>query len=254
MAPFTFSSADTLSFILTPTPEDPAEMFDPDQLDLLEKLNRTDRERLPRSDHIVVPDRWDAPEVAYSPLPSHVPRLEDYEQALLVHQPLQVFGAYEGGRLVRWGPVSTGRRDTPTPPGRFNLNWRSRGRHSTVNPEWYLTWYFNFHNERGLSFHQYALPGEPASHACVRLLERDARWIYGWGEEWELDDRGWEILESGTPVWIVGECEFDAPPPWKDPENPHPLLSAEDLKLTAPSAGGGTAGPRSDPEGSTPLP
>lgn len=209
-------------FHLAPVPEDLTARFEPEQLGLLEKLNRTDRERLPRLDSMVVPSQWDGDELVYSPLPPQVVDLVEHPKALVVHQPLQVFGAYEEGVLVRWGPVSTGREDRPTPSGLFHLNWRSRGRHSTVNPEWFLPWYYNFQNERGLSFHEYELPGEPASHACVRLLERDARWIYQWGEGWTLDERGWDVLETGTPVWILGEYDYDSPPPWRDPDAPHP--------------------------------
>ena len=57
---------------------------------------------------------------------------------------------------------------------------------------------------RGLSIHQYALPGRPASHACVRMLERDAQWLFESGETWTLDDRGWNVLDHGTPVPVVG--------------------------------------------------
>jgi hypothetical protein len=96
-----------------------------------------------------------------------------------------------------------------------SLNWRSRGRHSTVNPTWFMPWYFNFQNQRGLSFHELELPGRPASHACIRLLERDARWIYDWGEAWKLDDRGWTVLAQGTPVLIVGCYGFGGEPPWR---------------------------------------
>ena len=78
-----------------------------------------------------------------------------------------------------------------------------------------MPWYFNFQNERGLSFHEYALPGRPASHACVRLLERDARWLYAWGGGWTLDERGWEVLTRGTPVLIIGCYAFGDEPPWR---------------------------------------
>jgi len=210
-------------------PEDLTERFSPEELELLELLNRADVASLARRDELVVPDRWDADLLEYSPLPRDISALSGVPAALVVHQPLQVFAAYENGRLVRWGPVSTGRAEHPTPAGRFHLNWRSRGRTSTVNPDWYMEWYFNFQNERGLSFHEYSLPGEPASHACVRLLERDARWIYEWGEGWELDERGWEVLEDGTPVWILGEYDFDRPPPWLDPDAPHPGVESLDF-------------------------
>jgi hypothetical protein len=77
-----------------------------------------------------------------------------------------------------------------------------------------MQWYFNFANRRGLSFHAYALPGRPASHACLRLLERDARWLYNWGEQWRLDPRAHTVTETGTPLRIDGAYDFAAPPPW----------------------------------------
>jgi len=216
---------------LIATPDDLADRFSDEKLALLEMLNRVDLERMPRMDSLVVPRSGENDPASHGPFPDQVPSLREYPRALVVHQPLQVFAAYEEGRRVRWGPVSSGRREHVTPSGRFFLTWKSRGRHSTVNPEWYLEWYFNFHNERGLSFHKYALPGEPASHACVRLLERDAVWIYEWGEGWTLDEQGWEVMEEGTPVWIVGQYDFDAPPPWLDAADPHPAVPTVDLDL-----------------------
>jgi hypothetical protein len=137
---------------------------------------------------------------------------------LVVDQAAQAFAGYERGELVRWGPVNSGRQSLQTPAGLFHLNWRSPGRHSTVNRAWYMPWYFNFHNTRGLSFHQYALPGGPASHACIRMLERDARWLYEWGEGWALDARGWRIEDSGTPALILNCYDFNRPPPWRSLE------------------------------------
>jgi hypothetical protein len=132
-----------------------------------------------------------------------------------VYLPGQVFGAYEFGRLVRWGPVSTGRRSNPTSAGRFALNWRSPGRASTVDPDWFMRWYFNFGNREGLAFHAYPLPGYPASHGCIRLLERDAQWLFEWGHTWLLDPSGTQVLMPGTPVVIIGRYDFDAPAPWR---------------------------------------
>jgi hypothetical protein len=102
----------------------------------------------------------------------------------------------------------------PTLSGRFHLTWRSPGRHGTVNPEWFMAWYFNFENGRGLSFHAYALPGRPASHACVRPLDQDARWLFEWGEEWKLDERRSTVVEGGTPVDIRGRYDYGAAAPW----------------------------------------
>jgi hypothetical protein len=188
--------------------------FSSREIEILESLNRADAAHLPKLERLVVPDTWADDRLAYSPFPRRYAWREDAPKLLVVDQPAQVFAAYERGHLVRWGPVSSGRRAHPTPSGLLHLNWRSRGRHSTVNPDWFMPWYFNFHNERGLSLHEYALPGHPASHARIRLLERDARWLFDWGETWRLDRRESEALEHGTPLLIHGCYEYDAPPPW----------------------------------------
>jgi lipoprotein-anchoring transpeptidase ErfK/SrfK len=191
------------------------ERFDPSQLALLEKLNRADIDHLPQLAELVVPVSWDAHELAYSVLPRRYPVGHGSPTLLVVHVPGQMFGAYEFGHLVRWGPVSTGRRSSPTPPGRFALNWRSAGRASTVDPEWFLRWYFNFDNREGLAFHAYPLPGHPASHGCVRLLERDAEWLFEWGQPWILDSSGTHVQHPGTPVLLLGRYDSDARPPWR---------------------------------------
>ena len=188
-------------------------LFAAEQLALLEKLNRRDVAHLGRAAALVVPEEWLPDELAYSPLPLDWPWAAAEAKALVVDQPAQVFGAYEQGRLVRWGPVSSGRKTAQTPAGLFHLNWKSTGRHSTVDASWYMPWYFNFHTRRGLAFHQLDLPGRPASHACVRLLQRDAKWLYGWGEGTTLDERR-RAVAPGTPVLIVGKHDFGAPPPW----------------------------------------
>jgi len=188
--------------------------FTPAQIQLLEKLNRRDLEHLVRLKEIVVPDEWLEDELAYSPLPGSWAWAAASPKALVVHQATQVFGAYESGMLVRWGPVSTGRKDTPTPAGLFNLTWKAKSRISTDNDQWLLKWYFNFINWRGVSFHQFELPGTPASHACVRLLERDAVWVYGWGDQWTLSKDGRSVVTPGTRVVILGVYDFGQPAPW----------------------------------------
>jgi hypothetical protein len=189
--------------------------FSLDQIAVLEALNRADAANLPRLDTLVIPDVWSTDLSRYSPFPQEYAWGVAQAKLLVVDQASQAFAAYEFGRQVRWGPVNTGRQASQTPAGLFHLNWRSPGRHSTVNPAWFLPWYYNIENHRGISFHQYALPGRPASHSCLRLLERDARWLYEWGEGWTLDARGWEVLEHGTPVLILGCYNFNAPPPWR---------------------------------------
>jgi hypothetical protein len=190
--------------------------FTTHQVGILELLNRADATRLARLPALVVPETWHDDALAYSPFPRRYDGWRpEAPQRLIVDQAAQAFAAYEGGNLVRWGPVNSGRQSMQTPAGLFHLNWRSRGRHSTVDPDWFMPWYFNFHNTRGLSFHQYTLPGRPASHACIRLLERDARWLYDWGQEWRLGARGRTVLQHGTPVLILNCYDFAEAPPWR---------------------------------------
>ena len=206
---------------LDPQPKTPAELaarYTPPQVEILEMLNRRDKTHLvrpePRVPGLVVPETWEEDVLKYSPFPAEWPAAAAVSKAVVVSQPIQAFAAYENGRLVRWGPASTGRKDTPTPEGVYHLTWRSRSRRSTDNREWLLEWYFNFINERGVSFHLFELPGYPASHACVRLLLRDAKWLYDWGEEWTLSADRRRAQEEGSLVVILGAYAFGSPAPW----------------------------------------
>jgi hypothetical protein len=188
--------------------------FSVSQLALLEVLNRADVEHLEQLRELVVPESW-GDESSHTVLPMRYPPAGAWPTFLVVYLPGQLFGAYEFGRLVRWGPVSSGGPDNPTSAGVFALNWKSPGRASTVDPAWFMRWYFNFGNRDGLAFHAYSLPGSPASHGCIRLLERDAHWLFDWGETWVLDSTARRVSTPGTPVFIVGRYDFSAPPPWK---------------------------------------
>ena len=192
--------------------------FSDPQLAVLEKLNRADAEHMGQLRELVVPESW-SDELSYSVLPMRYASSEARRTFLVVYLPGQLFGAYEFGSLVRWGPVSSGSRNNPTAPGTFALNWRSTGRASTVDPDWFMRWYFNFGNREGLAFHAHPLPGYPASHGCIRLLERDAQWLFEWGQSWTLDSTATRVLSPGTSVLIVGRYEFDAAaPPWRSLE------------------------------------
>ncbi len=203
------------------------------QLLLLEKLNRRDLVHLVRLKEMVAPDQWYYNELIYSPMPDSYAWAVPYPKIIIVEQQNQLFGAYELGRLVRWGPVSTGRKTSPTPNGFYNLKWKARIHYSTDNQEWCMPWYFNFINFRGLGFHQYEMPGYPASHSCVRLLEEDAEWLYDWGDQWELDAKRDSILQKGTPVIVPGKYDHDAAALWRNLSN---LESAIALPLDPTAA------------------
>jgi hypothetical protein len=103
----------------------------------------------------------------------------------------------------------------------YHANWKARKTRSSVNASWILPWYFNLDNLAGVSFHQFDLPGYPASHGCVRLLEEDAKWIYDWAEQWTLSRIDQSILAFGTPVVIFGDYTYGEKPVWRRlAENP----------------------------------
>lgn len=178
------------------------------------KVNRVDLRHVRQGDTLVLPEPL-TDVLRLSPFPPEIESARSLPKLLLVSRRVQAFAAYQSGTLVHWGPTSTGKHSTPTPTGLFFTTWKSRQRRSTVNEEWLLRWVFNFESREGLSFHQYDLPGYPASHACVRLLEEDARWIYEWADQWTVSRDGRSILAFGTPVIIFGDYAYGKPPPWK---------------------------------------
>lgn len=203
-----------------------------EHLDVLLALNRVDFKHLLRMDTIVAPDSFYAGLMAYSPFPWQVSDLKEVPKIIFYSYRIQAFAAYQNGELVKWGPVSMGKKATPTPTGLFFTNWRSKETISTVNSEWIMKWYFNLDNFEGVSMHEYEMPGYPASHACVRLTTADALWFYNWCEQWILNkDKYRSIKAYGTPVVIFGAYNFDEPKPWmKLPHDKDILtISADEL-------------------------
>ncbi len=183
-----------------------------DTLNAILVLNRIDKANFDRTDTLVFPDSFGVGIDLYCPFPKTVEQLKEVDKIILVSHFAQVFAAYENGVRIKWGPTSTGKASTPTPKGLFAVNWKSKRTVSTVDPTWIMDWYFNLDNFRGVSVHQYALPGYPASHSCVRLYKEDAFWLYHWIDQWQLVNG--EILVYGTPVIIFGEYPFDQRKPW----------------------------------------
>jgi len=194
------------------------------------KLNRLDANHLRAGVTLVIPKQVDEL-ITYSPFPREVATARDIPKVLLVSRHVQAFGAYEFGRLVRWGPTSTGKKETPTPAGLYHTNWKSKAIRSTVNTEWLLPWYFNIDNKTGISFHQYELPGTPASHGCIRLLADDAAWIYGWADEWTLSTDQRRVEVNGTPVIVFGEYAYGKEAPWKHLVTDHCAASVTEVEV-----------------------
>jgi len=181
---------------------------------LILTINRLDAKNLRRGDSLVLPDTI-MPLVSYSPYPFVIEEARSVKKMIILSRLIQAFAAYENGVLIRWGPTSTGSKSKQTPAGLFGLNWKKEKTISTIDSTWILPFYFNFENFEGAAFHQYEMPGYPASHACVRLLESDAKWIYNWGQQWIVSRDGEDVVAFGTPVIVFDDYNFGKTPPWK---------------------------------------
>jgi L,D-transpeptidase catalytic domain len=186
-------------------------------------LNRTDSANFARMDSVIIAADMSGEIADYLPFPVTVSSLESIQKIIFFSYSIQVFAAYEKGVLIYTGPVNMGRKKDPTPTGLFYANWKAEQTTSTFNDEWDLRWNFNIENKEGIGWHQYALPGYPASHSCLRLQEKDARYLYNWADQWILDGKD-SVLVNGTPVIVFGQYNFDAPKPWWQlPANPRAI-------------------------------
>ena len=188
-------------------------MYTDAQWPVIYMLNRVDKENLTKQDTLVIPDKFETDNLQYAPFPYYVGGLKEINKIIFFSYPAQAFGAYEHGKLVRWGPTSLGRQKDQTPRGLFFTNWKAEETTSTVDDEWKLKWNFNIANKDGVGWHEYAMPGYPASHSCLRLMETDARYLYDWAEEWVMQGTD-NIKAYGTPVIVYGTYPFGGPKPW----------------------------------------
>jgi hypothetical protein len=206
---------------------------------LVELLNRTLLQFENLGDTLIIPNRLDLDFCAYSPFPRTYEGGQEFPKLFIIEKSIQAWAAYEQGRLVRWGIVSSGGLQTPTPNGRFNFNWKEPKRISSLSPpgeEWLMRWVFNFHEARGIHIHEYAMPtGGPGSHGCVRLVEEDAKWIYNWADGWKtarggtgFASAGGRVVEQGTTVLVLGEEPLGAVHAF-DTSGPYPMLMQIEL-------------------------
>lgn len=180
--------------------------------ELITAINRTDKKHLLRLDSFLMPNVFNEKLSLYFPFPQKAACLTGISKLIIFSYATQSFAAYENGALVLSGPTSMGKKSTPTPTGLFFCNWKSKETRSTVDPSWILKWNFNVSNFGGVGFHQYDLPGYPASHSCLRLLAEQAEFLYTWADQWIL--KGGNLMAHGTPVLIYGQYPFGKPRPW----------------------------------------
>lgn len=159
-----------------------------EQRDLVQRLNRTDRYLYAGKTIVVPKDLKDATIYSLSPFPLKIKNSD--EKLIIVNQDQLAWGAYdEQGHLVKWGPISSGQdychdihRSCRTITGIFYV-FHKKGKkcESRVFPVDrgggadmpYCMFFY-----KGYALHgSNEVMGYRASHGCVRLFERDAKWL-----------------------------------------------------------------------------
>ncbi len=207
-----------------------------EELEIALAVNRTDKQFFTKMDSVIIPTDVSGDISFYLPFPVEVPFLTEVHKILFFSYPTQTFAAYENGILIYTGPTNMGKKKYQTPTGLFFCNWKAEETISTVDDEWKLLWNFNIANKGGIGFHQYDLPGYPASHSCLRLQEKDAKYLYEWADQWVLADNE-NVKFKGTPVIVFGSYPFGRPKPWSQlVKNPKSLdISESEMeKVTRP--------------------
>ncbi|MFA5878068.1 MAG: L,D-transpeptidase [Candidatus Staskawiczbacteria bacterium] len=98
---------------------------------------------------------------------------------------------YENGQFVREFTISSGRIDTPTPTGSFNVVYKQENLFSKIAGCWLAFW-VGFTNDGKYGFHETPVcegiregedkMGTPDSAGCLRLKLGDAEQFYNWAE------------------------------------------------------------------------
>jgi peptidoglycan hydrolase-like protein with peptidoglycan-binding domain len=150
--------------------------------------------------------------------------------------PRQVLFLYDGDKLNRVLPVSTGSGlhycekgdcgTAVTPGGSYRIFRKKVGLDISPLGELYNPLYFN----GGIAIHgEPAVPSYPASHGCVRIPMNSSLWFFN-------------MVPSGTPVYVVGgpkapvPLNATAPGPPPPPQAPTPVTVPTATTTTVTSA------------------
>lgn len=169
--------------------------------ELVKRLNRMNVPVTNRPWIVVPADFNDLTYLDLSPFPRQLPDSKG-ENEVVVDLSDQAFGAYNAkGELVYWGPISGGKSycsDTQsycgTVKGSFRIT-RKQGPECVsskfpLETDGGAPMPYCMHFFRGFAMHGAQLPGQHASHGCIRLFESDAAWLSK------------SFVRIGTPVTI----------------------------------------------------
>ncbi len=178
------------------------------KLQIIELANRCRAQFFKAQQQLLIPESFPLDYKAYSPFPFSYATANALPKLFVIDKFTQTFGAYEHGKLVHWGLLSSGKRNNLTPAGRYNFNWKTQFKLSDAAPKgqkWKMYWVFDFYAKIGLHVHQYSLPiNKAVSHGCVRVIMADAEWNYKWANGWVVDKNG-TLVKNGTPVIVIND-------------------------------------------------
>ena len=158
---------------------------DPEKRDLVQRLNRTYNDLWSGKIIAIPQDLKNATMYSLSPFPTAI---EDTEKQIIVDQDKLAWVAYENGKLIKWGPISSGRdkcsdsaNSCRTMTGIFHFFSKENEKcRSAVFPIGRggaeMPWCMYYH--KGFALHgSNDIPGYRASHGCVRMFKQDAYWL-----------------------------------------------------------------------------
>jgi hypothetical protein len=179
-------------------------------------LNRKEYRFYRVNDSILLPDNIIDDQKAYSVLPHYYPEVANFKKFIVVSINYQCYGAYENGKLVHFAAINSGKHAGSNPQGLYYLTWKAKSHVSSYDETWIMPFTFNY-TRIGQAFHQYLMPGYPASHGCLRQLRRDAEWLFSWGDTRKIDPKSMKWgLRSGTPVIIIDQYDYEKKyKPWR---------------------------------------
>jgi hypothetical protein len=114
----------------------------------------------------------------------------------------QIAIAYQDGRVLFYGRVSTGKPGRRTPTGSFHVREKDIDHVSNLwpQPNGGAKMHYMLRITRdGIAMHLGPTPDYPASHGCIRMKDGFAQRMYAWAEKW-------------TRVDIVGTPPVHSPP------------------------------------------
>jgi lipoprotein-anchoring transpeptidase ErfK/SrfK len=95
---------------------------------------------------------------------------------IVVNRSNQSYTVIEDGKVIRAGRASTGKLGYRTPAGRFSIH----AKYTKVRSAKYkvIMKYTMLFKGSLYAIHQGVVPGYPASHGCVRVPAKDARYLF----------------------------------------------------------------------------